>query len=141
MMEIKDFESLVSFIINTYQKTSLTFGVKNPSGNFISYVEDTLQKYIVLYNKPLYFLEKQKVKLLIVEAKEKYVLDKAIATMPHGKLWRFFHPALWQKIKQIENKEEQLNPDQLKEKEEVLIPDIVHNRFPEPIDSDEVEIN
>ena len=85
--DIQDFSELTDFIQNEYVKLSEEFGIKKASDSMLSFIEKALKKYFVLYDKPLYRMAKRELKL-----------KEAIDTMPHGKLWKFFHSGLQAKI-------------------------------------------
>lgn len=114
-MKINSFEELTQFISDEYLKMSDTYNVTKPSDKFIEFVENTLIKYTKLYDKPLHKLQKKQVKnMYYIEMKE-LELEKAIATMPHGKIWQFFHKELWKKIKYRNKdfrKEEQMKKEE-----------------------------
>ena len=86
-MQINNFSELSQFIYEEYDKMSETFNLVNPSTDFIKYVEKSLKKYTKLYNKPLF--KRAKIELQI---------QSTINTMPHGKIWQFFHKKLWLKV-------------------------------------------
>lgn len=86
-MKIENFSELTDFLCNEYIKMLESFGVEINSKKIISYAEKTLVKYIKLYDKPLYR-----------RVKRELALDEAIDTMPHSKMWKFFHKELWEKI-------------------------------------------
>lgn len=83
-MEIHDFSDLTQFVYDEYLKITENFGVQNPSIEMIDFTEKTLKKYVKLYDKPLFRAAKRELKI-----------QEAIDTMPHGKLWKFFHFDLW----------------------------------------------
>lgn len=85
--DIQDFSELTDFIQNEYAKISENFGIKQASEAMINFTERALKKYFNLYNKPLYRFAKRELKL-----------QEAIDTMPHGKLWKFFHGKLQAQI-------------------------------------------
>lgn len=95
-MEIHDFSDLSQFVYDEYLKITENFGVQNPSIEMIEFTEKTLKKYVKLYDKPLFRVAKRELKI-----------QEAIDTMPHGKLWKFFHSNLWKqceaRLKQQEN--------------------------------------
>lgn len=97
-MKINEFEELTNFISDEYLKMADTYNINRPSNEFIKFVEDVLEKYSKLYDKPLYKLEKYKVKIMFIIKKQELDLEKALATMPHGKIWKFFHKDLWKKM-------------------------------------------
>ena len=86
-MEIKDYGDLTGFVGKEFEKMQ-DLGIQRPSQIFIKYNEQTLMKYVKLYDSPLYRREKRKL-----------ALQEAIDTMPHGWLWKLFHPILWGQIK------------------------------------------
>ena len=86
-MEIKDYSELTGFVGSEFEKMQ-DLGIQRPSQNFIKYNEQTLMKYVKLYDGPLYRQEKRNL-----------ALKEAISTMPHGWLWKLFHPILWGQIK------------------------------------------
>lgn len=85
-MEIHNFSDLTQFVYDEYLKITENFGVQNPSTDMIDFTERTLKKYVKLYDKPLYKAAKRELKI-----------QEAIDTMPHGKVWKFFHSDLWKK--------------------------------------------
>lgn len=85
--DIQDFSELTDFIQNEYEKISENFGIKQASESMIDFTEKALKKYFNLYNKPLYRAAKRELKL-----------QEAIDTMPHGKVWLFFHRDLQARI-------------------------------------------
>lgn len=106
-MEIKDYSDLTQFVGDEFCKMQDNFGVNKPSNKFIEYNEKTLMKYVALYDKPLYKNEKREL-----------ALKEAIATMPHGWVWKLFHPGLWAKIKELQEIEKKKTPKEEKKKEE-----------------------
>ena len=90
-MEIKDFSELTTFIQDECLKLQENFNIRNLSDKIIPYTEKTILRYVKLYDKILFKQEKRKL-----------VLQRAIDTMPHGFLWKFFHADLWYQIQEIE---------------------------------------
>lgn len=131
-MEIHDYSDLTQFVGDEFCKMQDNFGVNKPSTEFIKYNEKTLMKYVALYDKPLYKNEKRDL-----------ALKEAIATMPHGWLWKLFHPTLWAKIKELQGIEKR---KELKEKKEektsvpetivpMVVPDI--SQYPEVVEENQ----
>ena len=90
-MEIKDFSELTTFIQDECLKLQENFNIRNLSDKIIPYTEKTILRYVKLYDKILFKQEKRKL-----------ALQRAIDTMPHGFLWKFFHADLWYQIQEIE---------------------------------------
>ena len=86
-MKIRNYSELTDFIYDEYSKMSENFGMQQPSSSFLKFNEATLQKYIKLYDKPLY-----------KKAKRDLKLQEAFDTMPHGAIWKFFHADLWARM-------------------------------------------
>ena len=111
-MEIRNYSDLTDFVMRESAKLE-DMGVKKPSQSFIKYNELTLMKYIKMYDKPLYRKEKRKL-----------VLQEALDTMPHGWVWKLFHPELWRKIKEIKLKEAQQEKKQKEDKGKLAKPPV-----------------
>ena len=112
-----------------------TYNVNKPSDKFIHFIEDTLTKYTKLYDKPLYRLQKKEVKNMFYLEKKELELEKAIATMPHGKIWRFFHKELWEKMqyRNPEFKEEEPIKEEKKNEEVPILPAVVVKPVSQPV--------
>lgn len=104
-MEIKDFKELTTFVYDEFQKMSDAYGLVNPSTGFIRFSEKTLERYMKLYDKPLYKKARYEIKRLSRQVRQDYIFNKALETMPHGKVWKFFHPKLWDKIQDFLSKQ------------------------------------
>ena len=92
-MEINDFQDLTQFIEDEYQKSSDVFRTTKPSEKTLKMIDNEIIKYSLLYSKVIYEREKRKI-----------AFDEALRTMPHGKIWQFFHPSLWRQIQEYEAK-------------------------------------
>lgn len=92
-MEINDFQDLTQFIEDEYLKSSEVFRTTKPSEKTLKMIDNEIIKYSLLYSKVIYEREKRKI-----------ALDEAIRTMPHGKIWKLFHPSLWRQIQEYEAK-------------------------------------
>ena len=128
-MQFNDFSELTSFIYLEYEKLKDNFDIKHSSQKFVKFVEDTLQKYISLYDKPLY-----------IKAKRDLSVQIAIDTMPHGFVWKIFHPTLWGLVKErlkIKKKKKSKPKRKKSEAKTVLYPEIVKAfDVPQPTDFD-----
>lgn len=128
-MQFNEFSELTTFLYAEYDKLKDNFDIKHSSQKFVKFVEDTLQNYIGLYNKPLY-----------VKAKRELSIQIAIDTMPHGFIWKIFHPTLWSLVKERLNikKEKKSKPKRKKSEEKTtLYPDVVKPfDVPQPTDFD-----
>lgn len=131
-MEIHDYSDLTQFVGDEFCKMQDNFGVNKPSTEFIKYNEKTLMKYVALYDKPLYKNEKRDL-----------ALKEAIATMPHGWLWKLFHPALWAKIKELQGIEKRKGLKEKKEEKtsvpETIVPMVVPDisQYPEVVEENQ----
>lgn len=131
-MEIKDYSDLTQFVGDEFSKMQDNFGVNKPSNEFIKYNEKTLMKYVALYDKPLYKNEKRDL-----------ALKEAIATMPHGWLWKLFHPTLWAKIKELQGIEKKKEPTKEKKEKnhppETTVPMVVPSvsQYPEVLEENQ----
>lgn len=103
-MEINNFSDLTQFIYDEYLKITENFGIAKASDDMIDFVEKSLKKYVKLFDKPLYR-----------QTKRELQLQEAINTMPHGCIWKFFHPELWHKIQETLGQ---------KEKQDLLTSDV-----------------
>ena len=126
-MNIKDFRELTSFIDEELEKMTESTGIKSPSTKFIEYRETTILKYVGLYDKFLFEKEKRNVRI-----------QKAIDTMPHGWLWKFFHKSLWAIIKDCDNKatKDSTSIEKDETKEQILYPEVIKSQSPPQIDND-----
>lgn len=126
-MKINKFEELTQFVSDEYLKMIDTYNVNKPSDKFIHFIEDTLTKYTKLYDKPLYRLQKKEVKNMYYLEKKELELEKAMATMPHGRIWKFFHKELWEKMKyrNPEFKEETKQDEEKEQSVTTTLPAIV----------------
>ena len=89
-MEMQDFKDLSNFVYDEYEKLSDSFGLDKLPKRSIKFIERSLRKYTKLYDKPLFLLEKRRLKLQI-----------ALETMPHGFLWKIFHLKLWKEMQYV----------------------------------------
>ena len=128
-MQYNDFPALTSFIYSEYEKLKDNFDIKHCSQKFVRYVEDTLQKYIDLYHRPIY-----------IKAKRELSIQIAIDTMPHSSLWKFFHPTLWALVQErlkIKKKKKSKTKRKKSEEKTILYPEIVKAfDVPQPTDFD-----
>ena len=128
-MNINDFSDLTLFISQEYEKLAESYGIQRVPDKIVRDIEKTLIQYKKLYNKPLY-----------LKAKRDLALQEAIETMPHGFIWKFFHPGLWAKIKEVLSEEKNTNEDgQKTTKENVIVgvvstPAVYSSLPPEEID-------
>lgn len=118
-MDINNFSDLTGFIYAEYDKMVDSFGITNPSKQFIKFVEKSLKRYSKLYSTPL-----------LQQSKRELQLKVALDTMPHGFIWKFFHQKLWRKCKEVlssieEQKKEQVTDTPKVEQVQTLVPDIV----------------
>ena len=134
-MKINKFEELTQFVSDEYLKMIDTYNVNKPSDKFIQFIEDTLTKYTKLYDKPLYRLQKKEVKNMYYLEKKELELEKAMATMPHGRIWKFFHKELWEKMKyrNEELKEEEQIEKEEKQEPTTTLPAIVVKPVSQPV--------
>lgn len=98
-MKIDEYTDLSDFISNEQIKMQENLGAKQSSAKMLHFTEESLIKYAKLYDKPIYRREARRIKLM-----------EAIDTMPHGFIWRFFHPSLWYQVRNtlgIETRKEQ----------------------------------
>ena len=98
-MKIKEYEDLTSYMSDEWMKVSETFGAQKPSKKIMDFVTKNLIKHIDMYDKPLHKLKKIEIKNMFFVQKRELELQRAIDTMPHGKIWKFFHSDLWERIK------------------------------------------
>lgn len=98
-MKINSFEELTAFVSTEYGKMIDSYGIQQPSEHFLKYIEDTLKKYTELYDYPLYKLQKRMVKNMYYIEKRALKVEKALLTMPHGRIWQYFHKDLWRQMK------------------------------------------
>lgn len=126
-MEIRDFSELTTFVDNELEKMTESTGIQKPSMKFIEYRENTILKYVGLYDKFLFEKEKRNVKI-----------QKAIYTMPHGRIWKFFHKSLWAIIKDydIEKSNKCSDKEVVVEEEKTLYPEVVKSYSPPQVDND-----
>ena len=89
-MNIENFSDLSDFIYSEYDKMTESLGLASVSDKSIHFIEKSVRKYSKIYDKPLFLKEKREIELMI-----------AFDTMPHGWLWKAFHPKLWAKMKKI----------------------------------------
>ena len=114
-MIIKDFKELTDFIYSEVDKRNEYFGTTSPSKNFLKSTENELHKYAKLYYKPL-----------LQSAKFNVKLQRALDTMPHGRVWRFFHKRLWYHVQQhIEANSSKPSPVPEPTAPESLYPEVV----------------
>lgn len=114
-MEINDFSDLTQFIEDEYLKSSEVFRTTKPSEKTLKMIDNEIIKYSLLYSKVIYEREKRKI-----------ALDEAIRTMPHGKIWRFFHPSLWRQIQEhVAQKQAKNNTTIASEQTVSLVPTVL----------------
>lgn len=116
-MQINDYQDLTSFVGQEYEKMQDSFNVVTPSKTFIKTLEANCLKYYKLYDKPFFKREKMELKI-----------EEAIYTMPHGKIWQFFHKRLWLKVQErlaeMEKAEKELKQVYAPPQQKPLIPEI-----------------
>ncbi len=116
-MQINDYQDLTSFVGEEYEKMQDSFNVVTPSKAFIKTLEANCLKYYKLYDKPFYKREKMELKI-----------EEAIYTMPHGKVWQFFHKRLWLKVQErlaeMEKEEKELTQTYTPQQPKPLVPEI-----------------
>lgn len=116
-MQINDYQDLTSFVGQEYEKMQDSFNVVTPSKSFIKTLEANCLKYYKLYDKPFYQREKMELKI-----------EQAIYTMPHGKVWQFFHKRLWVKVQErladMEKAEKELSQTYTPQQPKPLVPEI-----------------
>ena len=115
-MQIDNFNDLTNFLYVEYEKMTESFNIIKPSTDFISFFEKSLKKYYKLYDKPL-----------MKRARNELKLQMALESMPHGKVWQFFHPTLWAKIKLLEKEKEKFEQSEevSSEPAKTLVPTVV----------------
>ncbi len=146
-MKISKFEELTQFVSDEYTKMTETYNVQRPSEKFMHFIEETLVKYAKLYDKPLYKLQKKEVKNMYFLEKQELEIEKAINTMPHGRIWKFFHGELWKKmtyrveeLKQQEEKEKSKKQEKRKTNSNSSVPAVVIKPVSSPVPPEDVEI-
>lgn len=127
-LKINNVSDLTDFIYSESSKMTTKLRAKHSSAKFVEFTERTIEKYIKLFDKPLYRQTKRELKL-----------QEAINTMPHGLLWKLFHWDLWVKIK---NLEKNINPKpQAKAEPQAepgttcLVPEVIKSQALSPIDN------
>lgn len=95
-MNIRNYSDLTNFVFDEYSKMQDNFGTKRPSEDFLIQNEKMLMRYVKLYSRPLYKKQKRELELM-----------NAIDTMPHGWIWKIFHPSLWAKIQEGEKQKKE----------------------------------
>ena len=128
-MFINDFSDLTNFFNEEFTKRIETYNGVQPSAEFLKETEDELRKYGRLYYIPLYKRAKRDLKVQI-----------AIDTMPHGRIWKFFHKKLWLRMEMILNEqvkeEPRIAPKPSTQKANVVYPDVVRPMdVPQPTDN------
>lgn len=115
-MQFNDFSGLTDFIYVEVDKLKDSLDVKRTSSKFTTFVEESIMKYIKLYDKPLFIQQKKELSIQI-----------AINTMPHGFIWKFFHPGLWRVVKERLNitKEPKQKKSKEEKKEQTYFPEVV----------------
>ncbi len=113
-MIINDFKELTDFIYSEIDKRNELLGIAKPSDKFLKSTENELHKYAKLYYKPL-----------LQSAKFQVKLQRALDTMPHGRIWRFFHKRLWYNIEKIERESTKPAPAPKPTAPESLYPEVV----------------
>ena len=118
-MNISNYEDLTNFLYGEIDKRNEFLGVATPSKSFLSSTENELHRYAKLYYKPLFARAKRQVKL-----------QKAIDTMPHGKVWQFFHAKRWAQIQEMlaVEKAEKKKVQEQKPVSTVLYPEVLHKQ-------------
>ena len=128
-MEINDFSDLTQFIEDEYMKSSEVFKTTNPSEKTLKMIDNEIIKYSLLYSKVIFEREKRKI-----------ALDEAIRTMPHGKIWRFFHPSLWRQIQEYEAQQKAKNNTTITSGQTVsLVPTVLQPMEVVTVDEEENE--
>lgn len=127
-LKINNVSDLTDFIYSESSKMTTKLRAKHSSAKFVEFTERTIEKYIKLFDKPLYRKTKRELRL-----------QEAIDTMPHGFLWKLFHWDLWVKIKNMENNVDTKPQDETVAPKEpqamCLVPEIIKSKALSPIDN------
>lgn len=126
-LKINNVSDLTDFIYSESNKMTTKLRAKHSSAKFVEFTEKTLEKYIKLFDKPLYR-----------QTKRELILQEAINTMPHGWLWKLFHWDLWVKIKNLENEDNPKIQAEAEPEAELeamcLVPEVIKPQALSPID-------
>lgn len=127
-LNINNVSDLTDFIYSESSKMTTKLRAKHSSAKFVEFTEKTIEKYIKLFDKPLYR-----------KTKRELILQEAIQTMPHGLLWKLFHWDLWVKIKNMEKNVDPKPQAEAEPQEEpqamCLVPEVIKPQALSPIDN------
>lgn len=120
-MKINTVSDLTDFIYKETDKMTIRLRAKHTSGKFVEFTERTLEKYVKLYDKPLFR-----------KAKRELALQEAIETYKWKSFWwRIFHADLWQRIQDLglnksntQEEKEEFEPEPA-EAPQSLVPEII----------------
>lgn len=129
-LNINNVSDLTDFIYSESNKMTVKLRAKHSSAQFVEFTEKTIEKYIKLFDKPLYLKMKRELKL-----------QEAIDTMPHGWLWKLFHWELWCKMKTLDadlQPQKPVKQESPREPETIsLVPEVIKSQAVSPIDNEE----